>query len=232
MITIFYIAILVWAAANLLASFTDKGRKAMLSQLYLNPLIVAGAIQGATGLVGLLRRPPKPPDVFTPALRQATRARNRVFETLGEQSENLEAQPRARGATGSGGSADREALIRASSSTVADIDASLADLITQAGNQQRQLEFQDRSQRFASSQQALASLGNAATSIFTLSQLQGSGATGDFQANPTPQLSFVPSGPTPATELNPLEVGIRGGRSLPSLAPTVDPNTGRIVFGG
>lgn len=231
---IFYIAILMGLCCgsiiNLINTVVTK-RPVYTGKLYINPLAIALGIQGLTGAVGLLRRPPSVPDVFTPATREAIRSRQRVQETLQEQSNILNSNLRAVGATGSGGSAQRERLARAAGSTLSNIDASLADIVTNAANQQRSLEFQNASQRFNSSQQALSNIGDAATSVLTLSNLQGSVPNELDLDTSTPGLNFSPSGPTPTTGVNPLDINLQS-RSVPSLSPRVDPITGKIVFGG
>lgn len=213
---------------------TRPGAKPVIySALYINPLLVALGIQAGGGIINALQRPPETPDLFTPQLREAQRARSRVQELLERQGGNLDANLSAAGVTGSGGAGQRESLIRASTGAIADIDAQLADLVTQAGNNQRNLEFQQASSRFNNRQQAVSQLADAGTSLFSLSQLQGDPLPEQVAAD-----SVVRSVDPLAQQVAQLNVDADGARTLPEgfsmnpLVPMVDPMTGRISFGG
>jgi hypothetical protein len=218
----------VWAAINVWVSFHPKSKLQSLSVVGINPLLVAAGIQAGAGLASRFLGPrPSPPDIFTPAVREAERSRSRILELLEQQSGDLESVLAARGATGSGGAGDREALIRAASGAVSDIDASLADIITDAGNRQRELEFQDRLSRFQSRQQGLAQLANVGSSLFSLSQL----------TNAPTQTIEASAGPSPQ-QIDLLNIAAQSSRTLPenfeieALTPRVNPLTGLVDFGG
>lgn len=195
----------------------------------INPLLLAAIPQVSGGLINAFIKPPELPDLFTPAVQEAARARGRVQELLSNQNNTLESALAATGATGSAGAGQREALIRASTGAVSDIDAKLADIITNAGNQQRRAEFENALMRYNSRQQAVSQLANVGTSLVALNSLQN-GGVGNVPTT---------SGPTP-TELSLLNTAAQGARTLPEdfqfdttgLTPRVDPSTGRITFGG
>lgn len=212
------------------------GKPIQHAELYINPLLAAALIQGGAGLVNAIQDRPEVPDVFSPALREAGRSRARILELLQRQGANLDSSLAAVGATGSGGAGQREALIRSSTGAVADIDASVADLLTQAGNQQRQLQFNDALQTFQSRQNAVAELANAGTGIVALQQLgqtQGSAIPG-----PSPGVATTPQIDPLAADVAQLNTDAMAARTLPEgflvnpLIPKVNPSTGRISFGG
>ncbi len=221
--------ILFGTLLNIVIALFLKGSTRYNGIFGINPLLIAGGFQLAGGLASLLRKPPKAPDFFSPAVNEALRSRGRVQELLERQGGILEANLAARGVSGSGGAGDREALIRAATSGVADIDATLADLITNAGNRQRQAEFDIAQQRFANRQQAISQLANAGTSIATLSATTG-----------TPLFSSgnpIAVGPS-AQAVTDVNVQSQLARTLPEgffspqeLRPSVDPLTRIINFG-
>lgn len=226
------VIILIIVALQLLGTFHPEARK-QHGVLSINPLLLAAGIQVGAGVINAVQKRPDPPDLFTPAVRQATRARGRVAELLERQGSTLDASLAASGVTGSGGAGQREALIRASTGAIADIDASVADLVTEAGNRQRQVEFNDALQRFQGRQQGVSDLANAGTSILALSQL----GEGQGVAIPGPSPG-VPAAPDPiANQVVQLNQDAAAARTLPEgfdmnpLRPKVDPMTGRISFG-
>lgn len=218
-ITIIHIAIFLYVLLHTIAVFANP--KQLVTQINVNPLLVAAGIQAVTGIASSLKKRPDVPDVFSPAVRESIRSRDRITELLERQSGNLDAQLAARGATGSGGAANREALIRSASSSVSDIDAQLADVITNAGNRQRELEFRDQTARFNNRQQAISQIGNAATTAFTLSQLQAGGGVDSLG-------EVLPTGQPVINQVQPT---IPQGFDITAISPSVNPLTRSISFG-
>lgn len=239
MLTTIYIVLWLYVAIETYLSFT-KHSPILFSRLSINPLLLAAGIQTGAGIVNLLQKRPDPPDVFSPAVRESLRSRARVEDTLSRQGDVLGSQLAAAGATGSGGAGQREALIRASSGVIADIDASLADLITNAGNQQRQLQFQDELSRFNATQNAVSQIANAGTSILSLNQLANNqqAQQGVSVPGPNPAVQPTPALDPLASQVAELNQSALAARTLPAgfdpnpLTPKVDPLTGRITFGG
>jgi len=207
--------------------------KRLPNVLGIDPLLGALLIQGGGALANRIANgsPPSVPDVFTPAVREGQRSRSRIEEMLNRRLSDLNTNLAARGATGSGGARDRETLMNTASSAFADIDASIADLITTAGNRQRELEFGDARSRFGARQQGISDLTNAAGTIFSLRNI-----TDPSLENTTSGLT--PSTPTPTQQLPLLSQSPEAVRrtndalntSPVRLTPTVDPLTGRITF--
>lgn len=221
------IHIITWVAVALHTIGLFRAGKLAHSFLGVNPLLVAAAIQGGAGLVSSLLRRPDVPDAYTPALAEARRGRARIQELLDNRLQNLEATQAARGVTGSGGAGEREAIMRAAGSTVADIDASLADMITEAGNRQRMLEFQDAQAQYNARQQGISQLANAAGSAYSLNQLLNAQTTSDPMGASAPPIASPPPVPSQSS-------GPNDGKSLffvDPLVPTVNPLTGAVTFG-
>ena len=108
-----------------------------------NPL---GALAVGTGLYGLLSggfKAPDRPDYVSETAGEFGKARRRLSERQGRDLDRVEDSVAARGATGSGGVAEKEAVYDASAGAMADLAADEADALAEASNRAEEVRYAD-----------------------------------------------------------------------------------------
>lgn len=127
-----------------------------------NPLVGLG-LQAGLGVVGgLLNGRQRPPDLVDEARGQYAGAQRRLGQTLQRNQMRAEDSAAARGLTGSGGTAAREAAAASALDAMAGLEAERADALARAANDMALMEYDADQRARAGRLQALGSLGQTA----------------------------------------------------------------------
>lgn len=137
------------AIASFLAPIAVQGAGALISRW-------AGGKQPSAGEI------PEAPDIVSPVRGRLGIARQRLANRIDRNVGQLDSSLAARGAVGSAGVADREALFRTNSQAAAEMEARAADILADTINRQRLLEY-DRAMNVYNRRSELA--GNRARGI-------------------------------------------------------------------
>jgi len=181
----------------------------------LGGVAASAAINGLGAL--LLGGGPKPPDLVSEREGEYRDAFRRLGQTLGRQQDRADDTAAARGYTGSGGVAQREALMRAGADAYAGLEASRADALAEAGNQQRMMRYGLDREKYLGRAGAIGGLGQDAAFALAMRGLGGpdGGRTAPVTATPGSSADMaagaVEAGVVGAPGLTPMPRASMGG---------------------
>lgn len=145
-------------------------------------LLPAAISVGSSLLSGALTDQPEVPDLVGETRGQISEARRNMREGLEQRSDRLDAALAARGVTGSGGVSARQGLFRANNSAMADLESRAADILSEAINREKLMQFQQDRQTGANRARAIAGMGQGLSDAIMqkrfLDQILGSSAGG------------------------------------------------------
>lgn len=155
----------------------------------------AGAmlVQGGLGLASSFFDRPETPDYVSEtrgAYANASRGLNRA---LSRQMDRESDEAAARGYTGSGGAAMRDAGVRRALDATAALEAQRADALAAAANATQQAEYGADASRYAAQVQGLGGLGQTAA-LYTALNGFGSESPGVSAPDPTPSTGQMAQG--------------------------------------
>lgn len=96
------------------------------------------------GLFGGDAEAPEPPDIVSPAVGEVRNQRRELAERLDEQGDRVQADLAAAGITGSGAASARQDVFSEGASAQAEMSAKAADIVQDAINKQKMMDFQAR----------------------------------------------------------------------------------------
>jgi len=107
---------------------------------------------------------PETPNIVRPATEEVENQQRELRENLAANTDELEADLAARGVTGSGGSTQRQDIFESAASAGAELNARAADIISDAVQRQRMLEFRNQRQEARNRAQGITSLASGISS--------------------------------------------------------------------
>ena len=118
-----------------------------LPLLLANPLVQQGLLALGGGIAGRIfgKKKPAPieaPDLIEPTTAVINRRRGSLADSLRFRQDDLSADLAAAGATGSAGVSARDALFRSNNDARSQLDSAATDIMTEAINRQKLLDFQ------------------------------------------------------------------------------------------
>lgn len=168
-----------------------------------DPMTIAALASAGGSLLGGLfggdDDVPEPPDVVSPAVGEVRNQRRELSERLNEQEDRVQADLAAAGITGSGAASARQDVFSEGASAQAEMSAKAADIVQDAINKQKMMDFQarqrqaqlDRQQRRNRIEGITSAAGNVAT--FAMGGGFGSGGGSTPEMPDTSDIGFSAS---------------------------------------